>query len=178
MKASLVLGILKILDASDGQIDTRIRLQKEAFLLAAQRLPYFNLLDFEYHHYGPYSRSLSDALSFAVSTGLVEEVAHLAEDNLGSPIRYSYNLLEDGRKFLEDGGEDDHVLRDFVEFMRFKPWRSLELASTVRFLQLREGWNDYAAAFEEALRLKPATASYASQAQEVISKMESFSQAR
>jgi uncharacterized protein YwgA len=166
-RPSAIQGILEIAAASGGQIDTRIRLQKEAFLLACLQRGGFSALDFEYHHYGPYSRSVSDALRFAVAVGYLNETPHPFDEHM-SGIRYSYDLTDAGRQFVQQSETLDQRGRELVEFLSGQHWRALELASTVKFLEAREGFHNRNEAFSEAIRLKPATANYQSQAQAVL----------
>lgn len=170
-RPSAIFGILEIADASGGQIDTRIRLQKEAFLLACLQRGGFSSHDFEYHHYGPYSRSVSDALRFAVEVGYLEETLH-SNDDQPSSVRYSYELTEAGRAIVKEAAVLDGHCRDLVKYLSYQPWRALELASTVKFLEDREGFLDRELAFNEAVRLKPATADYRVQASTVLKAVE------
>jgi len=52
--------VLAVIAAADGQIVGRIRLQKIFYLL--EQLGLESNFRFSYHHYGPYSSELSDAL--------------------------------------------------------------------------------------------------------------------
>lgn len=164
-RSSTVSGILKIVSVA-GELDTRIRLQKEAFLLAAAHDDSFSVDDFDYHHYGPYSRLLSDSLRYTVAMGLIDERAHSLDEN-GDHIRYSYSLTERGAALIsqENVSENTSAL---IEELNKHHWRSLELAATVKFLQLREGYESAEIAISEALRLKPATRPYVEEAKQVL----------
>ncbi|MND72376.1 hypothetical protein D3C80_639240 [compost metagenome] len=165
-RSSAVSGILKIVKIA-GELDTRIRLQKEAFLLAVAQDSSFSVDDFDYHHYGPYSRVVSDSLRYAVAVGLVHEHAH-SFDESGEHVRYSYSLTEQGASIIDQ--EDLTVAdSDLIQEFNRHHWRSLELAATVKFLEVREGFNDRDAAMREALRLKPATKPYVDDAKKVLS---------
>ena len=94
-------GLIGLIAAAGGKIDARIRVQKEAFLLAASNVGDFDHSNFVYHHYGPYSREISDALQFAVSSGLLSENR---DRGAGEGVRYSYTLTEEGRQFLAEAG--------------------------------------------------------------------------
>lgn len=164
-RSSAVSGILKIVKIA-GELDTRIRLQKEAFLLAVTDDQAFQVDDFDYHHFGPYSRVVSDSLRYAVAVGLVNEEAHYLDES-GGQVRYSYILTDEGEAMVEQEGlaGSDATL---VEELNKHHWRSLELAATVRFLEIREGFSDREAALSEALRLKPSTRPYLSEAKKVL----------
>lgn len=164
-----LLGIMRIISAAGGELDTRIRLQKEAFLLAVSGSSFFDATDFDYHHYGPYSRTVSDALRFAVAQNWLDERAHYFDDQTNA--RYSYHLTDAGRKFLEESPDFNEEEVRAVRFMTRKAWRSLELAATVRFLEVKEGFVDRHSALEEAMRLKPATITYKNEAKDVLSEM-------
>ncbi len=63
--------IAKIVQASGGQLVSRIRLQKVAYLL--EELGEHSGFAYTYHHYGPYSRDLDNAVEDAKAFGLIEE---------------------------------------------------------------------------------------------------------
>ncbi|ESY02731.1 hypothetical protein [Mesorhizobium sp. LNJC405B00] len=168
-----VLGILRIVHASGDALDTRIRLQKETFLLAALGLEDFDITDFEYHHYGPYSRTVSDALQFAVSFGLLEEYVEYFDDSSNGNSRYSYKLTGDGVEFIQENETSRPFDKaDQVHLMNKKHWRCLELAATAKYLELREGFVSADEAFVEAVRLKPATKAYYDEAKALLEKLE------
>ncbi|NKL23489.1 hypothetical protein [Rhizobium leguminosarum] len=164
-RSSAVSGILRIVKIA-GELDTRIRLQKEAFLLAVASEDCFSVDDFDYHHYGPYSRVVSDSLRYAVVMGLVDEHAH-SFDESGEHVRYSYSLTEEGASLVDQESSMNETSA-LIEELNKHHWRSLELAATIRFLEIREGFNDREAALSEALRLKPATKPYVDDAKKVL----------
>lgn len=160
-----LLGLLKLLQASGGELETRIRIQKEAFLLALHYPDLFCVRDFEYHYYGPYSRSLSETLQFAVSSDLIEEVDESPED--ASFTKFRYCLTEKGSATIEGISDEPNGFADWATRLNGYNWRALELASTVKFIEMNEGL-DRDAAFQKALGLKPATASHKMPAQELL----------
>lgn len=164
-----ILGVVELVAASSGMVDSRIRLQKEAYLLSLEQIGRFRSSSFEYHHYGPYSRELSDAVRYAVIAGMIDEIREEADD--GSYVKYSYKLTSEGEKYLSDADSDWLSLRDKVAFLSGKPWRALELAATVRFLQLNDTVGDQDEAFKKAVLLKPATEKYRVEAQQVLDSM-------
>ena len=165
-----VLGVLEIVSASGGTTETRIRLQKEAFLLLALGWNRLESRSFEYHHYGPYSRKLSDALRFAIASGYLQETVHQADES--GPTKYSYAITSLGQDFVNDANNLSDDSRKLIEIMNFQHWRTLELAATVEFLQTREGFEDRGAAFSEALRLKPATEKFESRALDLLQQLD------
>ena len=161
-----VLGILRVISASGGKLSTRIRLQKEAFLLAISGSEDFNASEFEYHHYGPYSRTLSDGLRLAVSAGLLEEdIEHFEDTNAE---RYSYKLTNSGNDILSEDKSSDTRFHKKVALMNVQHWRCLELAATVKYLQTHDDISDLDTAFSEAIKLKPATKQYSDQARQLL----------
>ena len=164
-RVGTLLSLLRLLSASGGEVETRIRLQKEAYLLSLKYPDFFDNGDFEYHHYGPYSRFLSDNLQYAVSSGLIEEVNESPEDM--SFTKYKYILTEFGNKSVEENPLDSENFYADVQKLQAHNWRTLELAATVKYLEAKENL-DSVSAFEKALKLKPATASYANEAKNLL----------
>ncbi|WP_395023246.1 hypothetical protein [Dongia sp.] len=63
--------VAAVVAAAGGELIGRVRLQKAIYLLG--RLGLDSPFDFEYHHYGPYSRDLDSATVEAKAFNLVEE---------------------------------------------------------------------------------------------------------
>lgn len=160
-----LVGLLRLVTASGGEIETRIRVQKEAYLVGLKFPGFFDVREFEYHHYGPYSRSLSDALQFAVSSDLIEEKDESPSD--GSFTKYSYFITDFGRRTIDSVASMDSSLEEFVGFLKSKDWRTLELAATICFLEINESL-DRSAAVQKALSLKPLTANREDEALSVL----------
>jgi hypothetical protein len=71
--------VAAVLAAAGGTLTGRVRLQKAVYLL--KRLGFESGFDFEYHHYGPYSRELDNAVADAKALGVVgEEFEHRQSD--------------------------------------------------------------------------------------------------
>lgn len=159
-------GLLSMVSAMGGHLESRIRLQKAAYLLRAAGVQDFRGTSFRYHHYGPYSRPLSDVLQQAVVSGLLEEKR---EDYREEQSKYTYVLTPAGRAWLEENGEsDDPRLRELAPVFKSAPWRSLELAATVLFLEDEEKLDDRGKALERALVLKPACADFRASAEGLL----------
>ena len=77
-------NVCNILEVAGGSLSGRVRLQKTVFLLGKLRgTPYF---PYAYHHYGPYSAELAEAVDVATIFGMVSEsVEHRDSDG----ARYS-----------------------------------------------------------------------------------------
>ena len=164
-----MLGLLELVYSAGGELDSRIRIQKEAYLLASLAIGRFKTDSFSYHHYGPYSRDLSDALQGAVSLGLLSEKRTDGED--GSYVKYEYAISDDGKEFVKEANSDLKPLVDRTLAWKKVHWRALELAATVKFLELSEGMIDRQKATDEALRLKPSTTKYLDQAKIILSDL-------
>jgi len=171
-RSQTLRGLIGLIDAAGGKIDTRIRVQKEAFLLAASNVGDFDHSTFVYYHYGPYSREISDALQFATSSGFLSENL---ERGASEGVRYSYTLTEEGRQFLVEAGSPSAEEMALVRIMDKYHWRALELAATARFLELRRHVTGKSEAFAEAVRLKPDTKKYESDARNLLTEIAAIS---
>ena len=68
-----VKSVKSILNDADGRVVGRTRLQKIGYLLSACGLE--DTFTFHYKHYGPFSRELAEAVSFAELAGIVTETS-------------------------------------------------------------------------------------------------------
>lgn len=164
-----LLGVMELVAASKGEVDSRIRLQKEAYLLATRKVGRFRLASFTYHHFGPYSRELSDALQSAVVDELLAEHRHEADD--GSYVKYSYKLTEKGSAFLGEAHSDLGPLTEYAERFSKVHWRALELAATIRYLELGGDAANREDAVAQAVSLKPLTEKYSADARRVLEQL-------
>jgi len=164
-RVGTLLSLLRLLSASGGEVETRIRLQKEVYLLSLKYPNFFDAGDFEYHHYGPYSRFLSENLQYAVSSGLIEEINESPEDM--SFTKYKYVLTDFGSEAVAENPFEAEEFHGDVRRLQAENWRTLELAATVKYLESKEGLNSEAA-FAKALKLKPATAGFANEARALL----------
>ncbi|MDA8049852.1 MAG: hypothetical protein M0002_07580 [Rhodospirillales bacterium] len=64
--------VAAVLEAAGGELIGRVRLQKAVYLM--DRLGLGSGFTFDYHHFGPFSRDLDNAVADAKAFGLVEEV--------------------------------------------------------------------------------------------------------
>jgi uncharacterized protein len=162
---SALAGLLHLVSGSGGSINARIRIQKEAYLLALQGYPPFRQTNFVYHHFGPFSRELSETLKFAVSAGLLEEKEEAFSE---TSQRYSYALTDAGRAFLQEATGLPEKVKEDIRFMASQHWRALELAATVGYLKARNKNMSRDEAFEFAKRLKPETSAFSESAAKVL----------
>lgn len=161
---SALAGLLQLVAASGGSISTRIRIQKEVFLLALKGSLNFRAANFSYHHFGPFSRQLSETLQFAVSADLLEEKEEAFSEN---NQRYSYYLTESGKNFLKEVENVPDEVKGYVAAMDKEHWRALELAATVAYLGRTKGY-PREVAFIEAKKLKPETVPFVDGAKKVL----------
>lgn len=165
---SLLRGVVSLVESMGGRLEHRIRLQKSAYLLQRLGLADFEEAPFKYHHYGPYSRWISDSLQYAISAGL------LVEEQEGRPdggMKYTYVVTEKGRSWL--GKRADRIDRRVHELgpvLRDEDWRSLELAATALFLQDDEELAPQPA-MERALELKPACLPHRQKAEHLLQRL-------
>lgn len=162
----MMVGLLKLIRGSGGQIEGRVRIQKAAFLLGSRGVDYFDPQEFVYHHHGPYSRALSDILHQSVSFDLVEEHRDSFSDDM---VRYRYRITDKGQKFLDSVVEKSDVdIGAIAEPMNGFHWRSLELAATIAFLEQHGDADDRGDAIKKAVHLKPACSNYTDEARKVL----------
>ena len=166
MMALAVFDLLSLVAASEGRVEHRIRIQKEAFLVQWLGLPLFREVHFSYHHYGPYSRELSEALHEAVTAGLILE--HVEQ---GEITKYAYELTAKGCEFAKKRPASPPIVTVVRELGK-EPWRALELAATALYLGTEESLDGHAA-MERALSLKPACTPHRSAAEAIIQTLSS-----
>ncbi|MBS7704739.1 hypothetical protein [Chelatococcus asaccharovorans] len=132
----LVVGVVAL---SDGALVGRIRLQKVVYLL--DRLGMKSDVPFEYHHYGPYSEALSDAVTDAKFWGRVEEEVSFRLND-GAP----YSTFKTRSKAPEtlgslSSGDARRLLAKFAGCTS----TVLELAATIHWLAFEEKVADWRA---------------------------------
>lgn len=163
--ARTLLGLLRLIEAHQGSIRGRLRIQKEAYLLGSSGSDAFSTQLFNYHHYGPYSRQLSDILRDSVTSGLIKEEL----EQFQNVERYSYQLTDDGRSWLAEEGQDPMVeIADLVPTLTQPHWRALELAATARFLTDRGLLGEGEVPLDKAIELKPACTDFRDDATRIL----------
>jgi uncharacterized protein YwgA len=133
--------VADVIAAADGKIIGRIRLQKIFYLLEQAGLG--SKLTFHYHHYGPYSRDLDDALGDAqVFQDVREEIKHRQVDGMPySVFSFSPDSSFQDRKKLGRIGRDK--ARSLIRLMKRPSSTVLELAATVHWLAKKEKIADW-----------------------------------
>ena len=137
--------VAALLKAAGGQIVGRVRLQKTVYLL--DRLGLESGFHYDYHHYGPFSRDLDNAVADAEAFGIVEEQFGRRQVD---GARYSiFKLTDDGHELpVEIGQLDEAVLKRFLQKFADANVTVLELAATANWLVEKEEQDDW----QEALR--------------------------
>jgi uncharacterized protein YwgA len=121
--------VAAVLDAAGGRMVSRVRLQKAVYLL--DRLGLNSEFDFDYHHFGPFSRDLDNAVVDAKAFGFVDEkFEHRQSDGAA----YSVFILKKGPEIDAYGDLGLDRTREIVsEFLKTHV-TVLELAATVDWL--------------------------------------------
>jgi uncharacterized protein len=130
--------IVGIIAAADGRLVSRVRIQKIAYLL--DQLGSNSGFDYQYHHYGPYSRDLDNAILDAESFGLVEEkFEHRQSDG----ARYSvFTIKTDSISSVTGFLSTDNAEKLVKRFAQTNV-TILELAATVHWLSFIEKVGDW-----------------------------------
>lgn len=130
----------------------------------------FRETSFKYHHYGPYSRPLSDTLQDAIASGLLKEKQVEFGDEQS---KYIYELTGAGKDWLKENVDsiDKHVLK-LAPLFKDVHWRVMELAATALFVEQDEELSDREEALDRAIELKPACAEFRSDAEHLLGQIE------
>ena len=136
-REAIVVALLK---AAGGQMVGRVRLQKVAYLL--DRLGMESGFHFDYHHYGPFSRDLDNAIADAEAFGLVEEEFGRRQVD---GARYSiFKLIADDFECPEKIGQlNEAALERYLNTFAETNVTVLELAATANWLAEEEERDDW-----------------------------------
>jgi uncharacterized protein YwgA len=132
--------VAAIVAAAGGRLIGRVRLQKVLYLL--DQLGLNSGFDYEYHHYGPYSRDLDNATADAKAFGLVEEeYDHRQSDGAMYSI---FKLTQAGHDADEAYGDlGRERVKDLVGLFARTNVTVLELAATIDWLWRAEESADW-----------------------------------
>jgi uncharacterized protein YwgA len=126
--------VASVIAASNNEIVGRTRIQKTFYLL--DQLGLNSGFSFEYHHYGPYSAELFEAIEDAkVFVGVKENPRHRSRDG----VPYSVFSLES----LDDVFELPSSLQSAIQKMNQHTATVLELAATIHWLAKTEKIPDW-----------------------------------
>jgi uncharacterized protein len=130
--------VTAIVAAAGGKLIGRVRLQKTVYLL--DRLGLNSDFEYDYHHYGPYSRDLDNATADAKAFNLIEEeFDHRARDG----AMYSIFRLKGEAKKEAFGNLKPGRAEELVNLFTRTNVTVLELAATVDWLWREEGYADW-----------------------------------
>lgn len=135
----LVVGAVAL---AGGELVGRIRLQKVVYLL--DQLGMNSGAQFEYHHYGPYSEAISDAVTDAKFWGHINEAVRFRGAD-GAPYS-SFKTDNEAPAALGLLSADD--ARHFLEKFAGCTSTMLELAATVHWLAFVERVPDWRSEIE------------------------------
>lgn len=168
LSASCLSAIAEVIRQM-GTVYGRVRIQKTAYFLKRLGMAELAGVDFFYHHYGPFSWTVAESLVDGVQCDALEEESKPIEDDRQA---YAYRLGEGvDDKVDAVSAESRAIVQGLVERVRDVPWRTLELASTIDFLQQHEQiGRDKAVA--RALRLKPACRDFKEDALRLLDDLE------
>jgi uncharacterized protein YwgA len=142
-----------VLFAADGPIVGRVRIQKVFYLL--NQLGLEGDFRFSYHHYGPYSEDLSQAIDRAHY--LDQTIKEIERDTTDGRVSYSIFELANKADLAPDsvGSLTLEDARDLIATMKSASSVVIELAATIHWLREKEKRADWRA---ELKRRKPSKA--------------------
>lgn len=117
-----------IVALNSGRVVGRTRFQKTVYLL--EKLGLEGPFDFDYHHYGPYSAELAEAIDAASVTGNLIETFGVGYH--GTPYSIFTTTTEPPSSVANVPGED---IRGWLRSLARYTGTDLELASTILFLR-------------------------------------------
>jgi len=134
--------IAEVIAAAGGRVVGRVRLQKVFYLL--DQLGLGSEFRYEYHHYGPYSSELTEAVADATAFHMVaEDVEQRANDGVNYSIYRTGNnyVREDDRRL----GHMDRIqaVAALEEMNSQSSTTVLELAATIHWLRHYEMTSDW-----------------------------------
>lgn len=146
----IVVGVVAL---SGGELVGRIRLQKIVYLLEQKGLK--SDAEFVYHHYGPYSEGIADAVSDAKFWDTLEEITEFRKlDGAPFSIFRSHRPTSD---FQSLGELPQEHARNLLERLNSENSTVLELAATIHWLTEVEKVADWR---KELERRKPGKAKF------------------
>lgn len=130
--------VTAVIDAAGGTLTSRVRLQKSVYLL--DRLGLGSGFDYEYYHYGPYSRDLDNATADAKAFELLtEDFGHRQSDG----AMYSIFKVKPGPKKKALGHLDAAKAHEIMQTFVKTNVTVLELAATADWLWHFEKCKDW-----------------------------------
>lgn len=132
--------VLAVIAAAGGELTGKVRLQKAVYLL--DQLGLRSGFEYEYHHYGPFSRDLVNATEDAKAFKMVKEEQGQRSGDLAN---FSiFKLSPGGKPKSEAFGElGPDRARELMKSLSTRDATVLELAATIHWLwkyEHREMW--------------------------------------
>lgn len=132
--------VAAVIAAAGGELIGKVRLQKVVYLL--DQLGLASGFRFEYHHYGPFSRDLVNAVEDAKAFHLLEETSGQRSADLAS---YSiFRLVENSPTASDAFGNLSHErAEELASKLALRDATVLELAATIHWLwkfEKRSNW--------------------------------------
>lgn len=131
----LIFDLLALVEAHGGKVDSRVRIQKEAYLLQWAGLPIFQDAKFKLQTQGPSSRELADALHEAVNAGYLSEMTARNPENTDIIITHHYELTSKAKQEHSSFQETSDSSKKYISRLNTAPRDVLALTATALFLQ-------------------------------------------
>jgi uncharacterized protein len=121
-----VENVARMVRLNGGRIVGKTRLQKTAYFLEALGVGFG--LEFDYHHYGPYSEELANLADDAKALGMLDIQPQRSLDGA------EYSIFVDKGGGIDDDKRDE-TRRAVLRVLESYPAVELELAATADFLE-------------------------------------------
>jgi uncharacterized protein YwgA len=133
--------VAAIISAAGGQMISRVRLQKTVYLL--DQLGLESGFEFDYHHFGPFSRNLDNATTDAKELNIIkEDIGHRTSDGASYSI---FELIGDAPLASDIfQGVGLEKAKELVQNFASTSVTVLELAATIDWLWRFEKCRDWA----------------------------------
>jgi uncharacterized protein YwgA len=133
--------LVAVVSSAGGEVTGRVRLQKIFYLLQAKGMS--SEIQFRYHHFGPYSKSIDAAIDKAKAlNGLDEVIEYRKSDG----IPYSVFRSQQSNRVADKLGQLPlGAAKELLAKMTAETSTVLELAATIHWLYRVEGiasWRD------------------------------------
>jgi uncharacterized protein len=130
--------VVAIVAAADCRLVSRVRMQKIAYLL--DQIGMDSGFDYQYHHYGPYSRDLDNAILDAEAFGMVEETFERRQSDGARYSVFTCKTMTPSDAFGHLGADE---ARKWVKRFAATNVTVLELAATAHWISFFEEVADW-----------------------------------
>lgn len=152
-----------------GTVHGRVRIQKTAYFLHRLGMAELADVEFFYHHYGPFSRTVAESVLDGMRCDALHEDAKPLVDDRQA---YAYQITKAASDLVDDVlPASRELVESLIKKIQNEHWRTLELASTIDFLEQRENLSREVAT-TRALGLKPACREYEPQALRLLDALQ------